>query len=157
MFDLRLYYEKLGMMTIANLLKLIINSLYGINYELTDTYIVNNNHDIVNIGYRSGDFFNPIIASHITSKTRTDISIMNNNIIERGGKVLLNMTDSVMYENANIEDLCSKEKVLGSFDYPQPINDIIILGCGRYEYRENTKYKVKTRGFTADKKNTSFY
>ena len=157
LFKLRLEYNERGMKTIANLLKLIINSLYGINYELTNTYKIDNQDNIVNIGFRSGDFFNPIIASHITSKTRADISIMNNNIVERGGKVLLNMTDSVMYENADISDLCSKEKVLGEFDYPQPINDIIILGCGRYEYRENTKYKVKTRGFTADKKNDSFY
>jgi hypothetical protein len=157
LFKLRLEYKERGMNTVSNLLKLIINSLYGINYELTNTYIVDNQHNIVNIGYRSGDFFNPIIASHITSKTRADISVMNNIIIERGGKVLLNMTDSVMYENADISDLCSKEKILGEFDYPQPINDIIILGCGRYEYKKGIKYKVKTRGFTADKKNTSFY
>ena len=86
LFDLRLYYEKMGMMTIANLLKTIINSLYGITYELTDTYKMDVKNNIVNIGYRSGDFFNPIIASHITSKTRTDISVMNNIIVERGGK-----------------------------------------------------------------------
>lgn len=157
LFNLRIQYKNQNMNTISNLLKLIINSLYGINYELTDTYILDNENNIVNIGYRSGDFFNPIIASHITSKTRTEISNMNNIIIERGGKVLLNMTDSIMYEGASVEDLCSKEKILGKFDYPQEVTDIIILGCGRYEYKENTKFVVKTRGFTADKKNTSFY
>jgi len=157
LFNLRIQYKNQNMNTISNLLKLIINSLYGINYELTDTHKIDSQDKIINIGYRSGDFFNPIIASHITSKTRTEISIMNNIIIERGGKVLLNMTDSIMYEGANVEDLCSKEKVLGKFDYPQEITDIIILGCGRYEYKEDTKFVVKTRGFTADKKNTSFY
>ncbi|HHX78379.1 MAG TPA: hypothetical protein GX695_01325, partial [Acholeplasmataceae bacterium] len=157
LFNLRLQYKNQNMNTISNLLKLIINSLYGINYELTDTYNMNENEKLVNIGYRSGDFFNPIIASHITSKTRTEISNMNNIITKRGGKVLLNMTDSIMYEGANIEDLCSKEKVLGKFDYPQEITDIIILGCGRYEYKKDAKFKVKTRGFTADKKNESFY
>ena len=157
LFNLRLHYDKLGMYTVANLLKLIINSLYGITYELTDTYKMDVKNNIVNIGYRSGDFFNPIIASHITSKTRTDISVMNNIIVERGGKVLLNMTDSVMFEDADVTDLCSKEGVLGMFDYPQEITDIIILGCGRYEYKKDAKFKVKTRGFTADKKNTSFY
>lgn len=157
LFKLRIQYKTQNMNTIANLIKLIINSLYGITYELTDTYILDKNNNIVNLGYRSGDFFNPIIASHITSKTRTEISNMNNIIMERGGKVLLNMTDSIMYENANVEDLCSKEKVLGRFDYPQEITDIIILGCGRYEYKEDAKFVVKTRGFTADKKNSSFY
>ena len=28
------------------------------------------------------------------------------------------------------------DRVLGMFDYPQEVTDIIILGCGRYEYKK---------------------
>jgi len=153
LFELRMKYKDLGKVSLEQLVKTILNSLYGITYELTETY----NELLDMIGYRSGDFFNPFIASHITGGTRTKIAEMNNEIIKRGGDILLNMTDSIMYENADVSELCSEIKRLGTFEKPETIKDIIILGSGRYEYKKNMKYFYKTRGFSASIGNGSYY
>ncbi len=153
LYKLRLEAIKNGKPSIDNLLKTIINSLYGITYELTPLY----DNDIKNIGFRAGDFFNPIIASHITGGTRTKLSEMNNHIINRGGSILLNMTDSIIYKDAEICDLCKETKIIGEFELPKTIKNVLILGSGRYEYIESGKYRFKTRGFTAKTSDKSFY
>ena len=98
-------------------------------------------------GFRAGDFFNPVIASYITAHTRTYISTIANNIIENGGKIYLIMTDSITYEGEITLDVISEEKVLGKLEKPVEINDLIIIGAGRYEFKYGDKYTVKSRGF----------
>ena len=50
--------------------KTIINSLYGITFELTDVY-KESDDDIYWTGYRAGDFFNPChLAIYITAITK---------------------------------------------------------------------------------------
>jgi hypothetical protein len=135
------------------LVKRIINSLYGITQELTDLF----NEDIDFIGYRAGDYFNSVISSHITSFTRNQISEMNNKIINRGGKILLNMTDSILSTGCDTKDLCSDVKTLGTFEYGGEIENVMILGSGRYEYFHEGEWTIKTRGFTSPKKRDKSY
>lgn len=153
LFKLRMKYKKENNKSLDNLAKTIINSLYGITYELNDLY----DTDLNNIGYRAGDYFNPVIASHITAGTRVKISEMNNHIINKGGKVLLNMTDSIIYTGTNTLDKTYKDKILGEFENADILNEVIILGSGRYEYMKNSKYYYMTRGFTAKTDKDSYY
>lgn len=140
---------------LSELYKLILNSLYGITYELTDVFDTDGEW----IGFRAGDFFNPVIASYITALTRVKLSEASNNVIENKGNVYLNMTDSLIYSGKLTLDIFSKEKILGTFEPPTVISDILILGAGRYEYKNDFTgdYTIKTRGFSVKKKKESFY
>jgi hypothetical protein len=144
--------------SLSALYKLILNSLYGITYELTDQFVEVEN-DIEWRGYRAGDFFNPIIASYITALTRTYLSSVSQNILDNGGHVYLNMTDSIIYDGEITLDVFSETKTLGKFEKPENLADVMILGAGRYEYRREfeEKYIVKSRGFEVKLKDESFY
>lgn len=156
LFEKRLTYKKEGNNVLADLTKTIINSLYGITYELTPIYEMNDN-DIQKSGLRAGDFFNPVFASYITAKTRCLLSDASMNIIENGGKIYLHMTDSIIYNGILDKKYYKEEKTLGYFEKPEKINDVIILGAGRYEYRKNEKYIIKNRGFHINDRTKSFY
>ena len=67
--------------------KTILNSLYGITFELTDIYMEDDKNVIQWLGLRAGDYFNSVIASYITSFTRTYLSEVSHNIIENGGSL----------------------------------------------------------------------
>src|SRR5690554_3139014 len=157
LFESRIKYSKTNI-SVSEMFKTIINSLYGINFELTDVF-KEKEDDILWVGYRAGDFFNPVTASYITAFTRTYISKVSYNIVQNGGEVYLNMTDSIFYNGYVTLDVFSDKKVLGKFEMPTEISDIIILGAGRYEYREEftNKYVIKNRGFSVERKNKSFY
>jgi hypothetical protein len=157
LFENRMKYRKSNV-SVSEMFKTIINSLYGITFELTDIF-KEYEDDIFWEGYRAGDFFNPVIASYITAFIRTYLSEVNYNIVINGGEVYLNMTDSIIY-NGNITlDIFSDVKKLGTFELPTEIRDIIILGAGRYEYKEefSNKYVIKNRGFSVSRKDKSFY
>jgi hypothetical protein len=157
LFENRLKYRESNI-SVSEMFKTIINSLYGITFELTDIY-KENEGDIFWTGYRAGDFFNPIIASYITAIIRTYLSKVSYNVIRNGGEVYLNMTDSIIYNGEITLDVFSEKKVLGKFEMPTEITDIIILGAGRYEYKEDftNKYVIKNRGFSVTRKDKSFY
>ena len=71
--------------SLSEMFKTIINSLYGITYELTDIYEEKN--DLIEwVGYRAGDYFNPVLASYITASIRTYLSEVSYNIIQKWGK-----------------------------------------------------------------------
>ncbi len=151
---------KLTNASLSQMFKIILNSLYGITYELTDIYEKNNDDSLSWLGWRAGDYFMPPIASYITSITRTYLSRVSHDIVLNGGKVLLNMTDSVLY-TGSVKDfsIFSDTKTLGKFDKPTLVKDIYILGAGRYEYKDefDNEYTIKSRGFNVVKKDESFY
>lgn len=144
--------------SLSMMYKTILNSLYGITYELTDMYI-ENEKGIEWLGYRAGDYFNSVIASYITAMTRTYLSEVSHDIILHGGQVFLNMTDSIIYDGHTDLDIFSHDKILGKFECPKLIKDIYILGAGRYEYRNefDSHYTIKNRGFSVSVKDKSFY
>ncbi len=142
---------------LSDLYKTIMNSLYGINYELVELYSEIENK-VEKIGLRAGEYFNPVIASYITARVRTTISEVSNHIVTNGGEVYLNMTDSIIYKGDITLDIFSDKKTLGKFNHPEAITDIIILGAGRYEYKDRMdEYVIKTRGFSTSLKKKSFY
>src|SRR5690554_3211161 len=157
LFNNRMKYSKTNV-SVSEMFKTIINSLYGITFELTDVY-KEIEDDILWEGYRAGDFFNPVIASYITAFIRTYLSEVSYDIVKNGGEVYLNMTDSIIYNGEISLNIFSKEKVLGKFEMPTEINNVIILGAGRYEYKEEftDKYVIKNRGFSVERKDKSFY
>lgn len=157
LFENRMKYRKSNV-SVSEMFKTIINSLYGITFELTDIFKEYEN-DITWEGYRAGDFFNPVIASYITAFIRTYLSEVSYDIVKNGGEVYLNMTDSIIYNGEVSLDVFNKEKILGKFEMPTEINDVIILGAGRYEYKEEftNKYVIKNRGFSVERKDKSFY
>lgn len=130
------------------------NSGYGIMYECTPIY-KNIDDEIIKVGYRAGEFYNPIYASIITGFVRNKIFENAMEIENNGGQVLLIMTDSIFWkgEITNLPNSSWKEKkTLGYFEKPDKITKFMCLGAGRYEYYlENSKYasleyKGKTRG-----------
>ena len=157
LFESRIKYSEINI-SVAEMFKTIINALYGLTFELTDVY-KENEDEILWEGYRAGDFFNPVIASYITAFIRTYLSKVSYNVVKNGGEVYLNMTDSIIYDGEITLDVFSDKKELGTFVKPTEIRDIIILGAGRYEYREefSNKYVIKNRGFDVSIKNKSFY
>jgi len=155
-----LFEKRLGTTnkSLSELFKTIINSLYGITYELTDIYS-DESGKIEWVGYRAGDYFNPVIASYITGFTRTYLSDVSHNIVQNGGSVFLNMTDSIIYNGNCTLDVFSELKTLGKFEPPKLIKDVIILGAGRYEFQDELtkEYTIKNRGFSVSVKKKSFY
>ena len=127
--------------SLANLYKELMNSQYGITYELTPIHEEDEN-GINYIGLRAGDFFNPVIASYITALTRTYLSEVSYNIRLNGGNVYLNMTDSIIYSGEVTLDVFSDVKTLGKFEPPEIIKDIVIIGAGRYEYYNEMKKNI---------------
>ena len=69
------------------------------------------------------------------------------------------MTDSIIFDGKVTLDVFSETKILGKFESPEKIKDIVILGAGRYEYKNDfsEKYTIKNRGFSVSVKDVSFY
>ena len=157
LFNERLKYKESNP-SLSQMFKIILNSLYGITYELTDIYTAIDDK-LEWVGYRAGDYFNPIIASYITAFIRTYLSDVSHNIIMNGGSVFLNMTDSIIFDGESDLNVFSENKILGKFDKPNLIHDIYILGAGRYEYKDSFtgKFTIKNRGFSVRVKDKSFY
>lgn len=136
--------------------KIANSSLYGIEFEAVPYYEMIDN-EIVKIGYRAGEFFNPLYACIITARTRIKLARACKEIEMRGGKVILLMTDSVFWSGkANMlpSELWKEEKTLGYFEKPQEVYELTCLGSGRYGYSAIGKdgkeyYTAKKRGLNA--------
>ena len=125
--------------------KRTVNSVYGIEFEA-----INIHEEIEGIpqrvGYRAGEFWNPLYATIITSRTRLIMTSACTEIAKNGGKPILIMTDSVTYEG-NKSDLpeilpfnwgesgVKTKKTLGYFEEPVEVRDIVCFGSGRYEFK----------------------
>lgn len=136
--------------------KIANNSNYGIMYEAVPFYEMINN-EITKVGYRAGEFFNPLYACIITARTRIKLARACKEIEMRGGKVVLLMTDSVFWSgNAEMlpEELWREEKTVGYFEKSKKVFDLCCLGSGRYGYTDYGKdgkeyYTAKKRGLNA--------
>lgn len=147
-FDLRMTL-KLAKNPVEYTVKRIIASYYGIEFEAVDTYEMFDNI-VYRAGYRGGEFLNPLYSSIITDRVRLQLSRCANHIEKNGGKVILLMTDSIIW-NGNFDLLPKEEwretKTLGFFEKPEAIYNIVCLGSGRYEYSNSKgKFTAKKRG-----------
>lgn len=128
--------------------KISANSMYGILFECVDKYRDGQDGFVERIGFRAGEFFNPIYASIITARTRIQVSKASNEIQKAGGKPILIMTDSVFWEGTPDmlpSSMIKEVKTLGYFEKPEQVFDMVCLGTGRYSY-------VTEDGYTNSKK-----
>lgn len=161
--DLRNHYLSIGSRTEA-LIKRINNSGYGILFEAVPIF-----EEIegvpTRVGYRAGEFFNPLYASIITARTRIIMSSASYEIKKNGGQVCAIMTDSVSWTGT--KDMLPKvlpfswgesgiklEKTFGYFEEPETLRNLVVLGAGLYGYdkidveSDTVSYTVnKRRGF----------
>jgi hypothetical protein len=103
-------------------------------------------------GYRAGEFWNPILASVITSETRLTMARAALSIEKAGGKVIVMMTDSLFWTgNAEMipSELVRDKKTLGYFEKVKKVYNIVCLGSGRYGYEESDHFVSKKRGLNA--------
>ena len=130
--------------------KIANNSLYGILFEAVDTY-TETLTGVYKAGYRAGEFFNPLYAAIITSRTRVLIAKAATAIKNNGGEPILIMTDSIFWkgkpEHLPVE-YWRETKTTGFFEKPEPITDLVCLGIGRYSYssKNGDKFIAKKRG-----------
>ena len=109
--------------------------------------------DVHSVGYRAGEFWNPVYASIITGLTRVLMARAASSIEKNGGKVIIMMTDSILWQG-RFEDmpgeLWREVKTLGYFEKPSPVKNIVALGSGRYQYEDDEGEKTaKRRGLNA--------
>ena len=130
--------------------KIANNSLYGILFEAVDTF-TETLTGVYKAGYRAGEFFNPLYAAIITSRTRVLCAKAATSIKNNGGTPILIMTDSIFWKGT--EDQLPKEywrekKTTGYFEKPTTVNDMVCLGIGRYSYssKDGSKFTAKKRG-----------
>jgi hypothetical protein len=130
-----------------------IDSLY--RGEKTTTYENKKYIDAVErSGYRAGEFFNPLYAAIITSRTRLLIAKNATAIEKRGGKVILIMTDSIFWtgkpDMINADDV-RELKTVGYFEKPTKVRDLVCLGSGRYSFKDEKGDHItsKNRGLNA--------
>jgi len=101
-------------------------------------------------GYRAGEFYNPIFASYITGMTRIRIAEASQAIEDAGGKVILNMTDSIFWTGTKEmlpSDMWKPKKTVGFFEEPDQVTEMVCLGTGRYGFRTEEGYmEAKRRG-----------
>lgn len=113
-----------------------INSLYEVETKQTTTETIEQT-EIIRSGYRAGEFWNPLYATIITAMTRLLLAKASTAIEDKGGKPIIMMTDSVLWQGTAEmlpNELWREKKTLGFFEKPEYVKDIICLGSGRYGY-----------------------
>ncbi len=112
-------------------------SAYGLTYEAFKAD---------DSSFVAGEFFNPIIATFITSKVRNYVADAAQSIVENGGKVHQIVVDSIL-SSKPLDKKYWKKNTLGWFSEPEKVNDLFILGNGLYVFKDSSgKDKQKTRG-----------
>jgi len=139
-----------------------VNSVYGVTFEANKMY-EDIDEDIETIGFRAGEFWNPVYASLITSWTRIVKAKACTEIAKNGGKPILIMTDSVLWKGKKTDlprelkfsfgdSGVRTDKTLGYYEEPEEVHDIVCLGTGMYSYNkiktvDDVKYTIKNRGY----------
>ena len=104
-------------------------------------------------GYRAGEFWNPLYAAIITANTRLLMAKAADSIAKAGGKPILLMTDSVLWQGSSEmmpKEFVKEVKTLGFYEKPEQVSDIVCLGSGRYGYKaKDGYYTAKRRGLNA--------
>ena len=150
--DLRNYLLSLGKLSEAQV-KRIVNSFYGIEFEAISI------HEEIEgkperVGYRAGEFWNPLYATIITSRIRLILAKANTEIVKAGGEPIILMTDSTIWKGKKTdlpevlkfswgESGIKIKKTIGYFEEPEEIRDIISFGSGRYGFKKYNNKKKK--------------
>ena len=134
--------------------KIVLNSLYGKMIERTKKLVKcdrtvpggsyvdvvgRNNIDTYKVRYETGNLFNPVYASLITSRTRLRLL---EPLLDRQESIVSFFTDSIM----STERLPISGSGLGSWDYEGKYEGVLI-GTGVYSLLNDQEYVCKLRGF----------
>lgn len=172
LYDKRNEYKDRGLKKRAELLKIILNSMYGKMCQvtikrkaLTDTYetepyeqfvgtmglpdsIIEKYPDGIIERYQVGSYFNPFLASYITGRTRL---LLHQSVVDHGleDETVLLATDCAMmhrdaYESSDFDSLFGDQ--LGEWDYEYQ-GRAFVIGAGVYEVVTPSGIKLATRGF----------
>lgn len=159
-----MYYQRKELKEIddkrEHVLKLILNSLYGVTIQLNKSKNVchswsneeenNSNNEIINLNgqikliktlWKSGQWFNPIVANEITTGTRTQLFKDFNKYEDH---IIMIATDSIAM-NRKIPVSDSKE--LGGYGHEDKTRGVV-LANGIYEFDNGKNGK---RGLLSDK------
>ena len=137
-------------------LKIVMNSLYGKTIQIVkrkrqlkdgehpygDHGVLKtlDGNDDYSIEYVTGQLFNPVYASLITSRTRLQLlELMYTN----PDSVISCFTDSIF----STKKLSGKSDILGDWD-DEGKGEFVILGSGVYSFLTNKGIKTRFRGFT---------
>ena len=152
LIDLRTQLLKDGKLAEGGV-KRTVNSIYGIEFEA-----VNIHEEIdgepTRVGYRAGEFWQPLYATIITSRTRIIMASANTEIAKAGGKPIVLMTDSTTWEGKKTDlprklvfpwgiSGITEIKTLGFFEEPDELRNIVCFGSGRYGFEIFKKGKWK--------------
>lgn len=102
-------------------------------------------YEVIDEGFQGGEFWNPVYGAFTTMMTRLKIAKASNVIEEKGGKVILQMTDAIFWEgNVDMipQEMVREVKTMGYYEKPKTIHNLVVLGSGRYSYEETTKEGV---------------
>lgn len=128
--------------------KVIDNSIYG-KTVMTTEFVENIDGLPTITGLISGDRFNMLSGTLITSRTRIQIAEACCAIEQAGGRPIMTMTDSVYWEG-DLSDLPAEfinvVKTPGFFEAPEVVEDMYLLKTGQYEYSKKGFYTYKLRG-----------
>jgi len=115
--------------------------------------------DTMRTGYRGGEFWNPLYATIITSRTRLLMARAARAIERAGGQVIIMMTDSITWKGTRDmlpDNFIREVKTLGYFESPEKVKNVVCLGSGRYGFsmwnkaeNDYTTVEAKRRGLNA--------
>jgi len=136
-------------------------SLYGIQVETNIEYGLAEGK-ITKTSLKAGELYNPVAGAYITAMSRLRLAHGCHAIEQRGGKPLMVMTDSILWEgprDALPVDMGAgrsrtgirEAKTAGYFEAPERLRNVLIMGPGRYEYstdhRGHRHVTTKARGY----------
>lgn len=135
------------------LVKVIDNSIYG-KTVMTLESVADSESGPVITGYTTGDKFNLLLGTLITSRTRILLAEACMQIQANGGNPILCMTDSVFWtgsKDALPKSFIRQTKTAGFFESPVTYTDAFIVKTGQYEYIDGKKWVYKLRGIPIDR------
>lgn len=150
LLDMRKEYKAQGKENEQHTCKIAANAMYGKTWEAIPFY-----ENDEQVGYCAGQRFNPVYATYITSITRTLMSYAAARIEDSGGKVMLLMTDSILWQgdfNNLPRELWRDEKTPGYFEKPDEVYDCMVAATGLYQYEGAKGITQKTRGYAGFKR-----
>lgn len=167
---------KKGDVNKSYILKLVLNSIYGLTLETHAQTEINYDTDseraedkILFKGQKTGGYYNPFYGLYINAMARIRLIEAKKIITVNGGEVVQELTDALIWSGVpemlpeNFPSLLRRfdgleqnghrqKKILGFFEEPKQLTEGVSLGVGFYEYKNpNGIYTTKTMGIELSK------
>jgi len=144
-----------------NIYKIIMNAFYGKTIELRAKWekcekgfageilevMEGNEKGLYEKKYKIGQFFNPVYASLITSRTRLQLL---EELYKNKKSCIASFTDSIFLTSSPDENIINNK--LGGWDL-KGIGELLMIQCGVYTFKTEKETKTRFRGFFLDENN----